>query len=280
MPLVIVPTPLGNLGDVTLRALEALRACDLVLAEDSRVARRLLTALGIAGKEIRTYHEHNAPSVTGAILARAASETVVLTSDAGTPGISDPGAALVAHARAKAIPVEVLPGPSAAIGVAVLSGFSLRRFCFEGFPPRAAGARRKALARAAASGTTTVWFESPQRIRATLADLAAVDPRARVFLVREYTKLHEQQLLGTPAEVSSALPEPVLGEIAFAVEGRERPPVAIQPIDEAIDAMLAAGMPVPAIAKRLADEGRGERRRLYAHVTDRKRGTGSARSDS
>ena len=276
MGLVFVPTPLGNLRDITLRALDTLRDAALVVAEDSRVARRLLTALELGPKEIWTYHEHNADATTPAILDRARDGVVAVVTDAGTPGISDPGSALVAAAREAGIVVEVLPGPAAFVCAAVLSGFDLRRFVFAGFPPRSGGPRRAAFR--ASLPTTTVWYEAPHRILASLADLAAVAPDRRVFLVRELTKFHEQQVLGTAAEVAAALEEPVRGEIAFVVEGGAvpsdaelAPDGAPEGLDVAIDAMIADGLTTSAIAKRLADEGRGERRHLYARVSERRR---------
>lgn len=266
-----VPTPLGNLRDVTLRAIDVLRDAPLVVAEDSRVTRRLLNALEIGGKEIWTYHEHNARATTAAILARARDELVAVVSDAGTPGISDPGSALIAAARGAGVPVEVLPGPAAFVCAAVLSGFDLRRFAFAGFPPRG-GAQRRAAFRAAL-GDTTVWYEAPHRIRESLADLAAVAPDRRVFLVRELTKLYEQQALGTPAEVAAAIADPVRGEIAFVVEGVAEPESAATDeagLDAAIDGLLGEGLTTSAIAKRLADAGHGERRHLYTRVSERR----------
>ena len=147
MPLFVVPTPLGNLGDITQRALETLRDADLVVAEDTRVARKLLSALGIASKELWSYREQNAGAVTAGILERAREHRVVLVTDAGTPGISDPGIELIAAARDANIPIDVLPGPSALLGAAVLSGFSLRRFIFEGFPHRSRFGAAKAIRR-------------------------------------------------------------------------------------------------------------------------------------
>ena len=266
-----VPTPLGNLRDVTLRALDVLRAAELVVAEDTRVARRLLTALEIGAKELRAYHEHNARAATPLILERARESVVAVVTDAGTPGISDPGTALVSAARADGVAVEVLPGPSAFVPAAVLSGFDLRHFCFAGFPPRTGGARRAAFRDALAH--TTVWYESPHRIRDALADLAAVAPDRRVFLVRELTKRYEQQVLGTAAEVAAALAEPVRGEVALVVEGGDvaaAPPADAATIDGAIDALVAEGLTTSAIAKRLAEAGHGERRHLYARVTERR----------
>lgn len=273
MPLVIVPTPLGNLDDITLRALHALRDCEVLVAEDSRVARKLLAALGLKGRQIVAYHEHNAQSATPMILDRARTQRVALTTDAGTPGISDPGAALIAAARSSGIAVESLPGPTALIGAGALSGFPLQRFAFEGFPPRSSAKRQRSFERALACEVTSIWYESPKRIRATLADLAIVAEDACVFLVREYTKLHEQQLLGTPAQIASALADPVLGEIAFVIAPyRSKPePHASDDVDAEIDAMLRSGTPVAQIAKRLAGRGMGERRALYDRAGERKR---------
>lgn len=284
MPLVFVPTPLGNLRDVTLRALDVLAGAELIVAEDTRVARKLLHALGLQGRELWSYREQNADAVTPGILERARDGLVAVTTDAGTPGISDPGSELVAAAREAGVSVDVLPGPCAAIGVAVLSGFPLRRWIFEGFPPRTRRARRQAFERALASDATTIWYESPQRIHGALADLAAVAPETRVFLVREYTKLHEQQLLGTPSEVAAALQEPTRGEVAFAVAAPARGSFDAAPDDKPsarndatrqIDLLLACGKRPSDIAKELAQRGLGERRDLYAQASARKaeRGT-------
>ncbi len=272
MPLVFVPTPLGNLRDVTLRALDALRDAELIVAEDTRVARKLLGGLGLAGREIWSYREANAERATPAILERARSALVAVTSDAGMPGVSDPGSELIAAARSAGISVEVLPGPSAAMGVALLSGFSLRRFSFEGFPPRTSTARRERFARALANDATTIWFESPQRIRATLADLAAVAPEAQVFVVREYTKLHEQQLLGTPQSIIASLADPVRGEVAFAVapHAAPAPPPTFENANSAIEALLADGHRVGEVAKLLAARGFGDRQQLYARAAAQK----------
>jgi 16S rRNA (cytidine1402-2'-O)-methyltransferase len=276
MPLVIVATPLGNLGDITLRSLEALRVADLIVAEDTRVARRLLSALAIGSKELWSYREQNAESVTAGILDRARAQLVVVVSDAGMPGISDPGSELVAAARAAGVAVEVLPGPSAALGVAVLSGFPLQRFSFEGFPPRARSARREAFSAALRGGCTTIWYESPQRIAGALGDLAAVAPDARVFLLREYTKKFEQQILGDPAAVIAALEQPVRGEIAFAVAPYALADAAAPPadVDGAIDALLATGVSVRDAARELAERGAGERKELYRRAVRRQRERG------
>jgi 16S rRNA (cytidine1402-2'-O)-methyltransferase len=272
--LCLVPTPLGNLRDLTLRALDVLGSCDLIVCEDTRVTRRLLSAHSLGGKELWTYNEHSPPRAVEAIVERARSSLVAVVSDAGTPGISDPGRELVSAARAAGVSVEVLPGPAAFVCAAVLSGFDLRGFSFEGFVPRGTAEREAALRAALCTRRASVWYESPKRILGTLDALARFAPDCDVVLVRELSKLHEQQLAGSPAEVAARLEQPVRGEIAFTL--RPGPPAAAAPpaegtIDAAIDAELAAGRSTAAAAKELAAAGLGERAALYARVAARKR---------
>jgi 16S rRNA (cytidine1402-2'-O)-methyltransferase len=235
----------------------------------------LLRALEIEVREIWSYREQNAAHVTPGILERARSAIVAVTTDAGMPGVSDPGSDLVAAARLAGVPIDVLPGPSAATSVALLSGFSLRRFAFEGFPPRAASARRARFAAALQCDATSIWYESPQRIRATLADLAAVAPDAQVFVVREYTKLHEQHYWGTPESVAAQIADPPRGEVAFAIAPyrvASVEPDRREDVGGAIDALLESGQRVGEVAKQLAAHGFGERRQLYAAAAARKAG--------
>ena len=269
-----VPTPLGNLRDITLRALDVLREADAIVAEDTRVARRLLSALGIPGRELVRYDEHSARNTLDAIVERAREGRVAVVTDAGMPGISDPGPALVRHARAAGVAVEVLPGPSAFVVGVVLSGFELERFSFEGFVPRTSRARRQAFARALDSGITSVWYEAPHRIVAALEELARLAPRTPIFVGRELTKLYEQQLFGTASEVLAALARPIRGELVIVL-----PPLVLDAasaaaspiaIDRAIDAGLDAGQPLATIAKELAVRGFGERRALYTRARERK----------
>jgi 16S rRNA (cytidine1402-2'-O)-methyltransferase len=274
--LTFVPTPLGNLRDITLRALDVLRACDLIVAEDTRVARRLLSALELPSKPIWSYREQNAAEATESILERARVESVAVVTDAGTPGISDPGRELVAAARAAGIPIDVLPGPCAFVCAAVLSGYDIRRLAFAGFVPRALGERERALRAALASETTTAYYESPNRIVATLEHLHAFAPRAPVFVAREMTKRFEQQIAGTPSDVLAALERPVRGEIVLVLGPLPpTPAIAAAPgdVDAAIDELLAAGVSPAHAAKALAARDLGDRATLYRRIAERKAGT-------
>lgn len=274
MSLVFVPTPLGNLRDITLRALDTLRSCDVIAAEDTRVTRRLLSAHAITGKAIVRYDEHSSPAATASLIERAASQAVVVVTDAGMPGISDPGHELVMGARARGVSVEVLPGPVAFVCAAVLSGFTLAPLVFDGFFPRTAAARRLALQNVSRVGATAVWYESPHRLRSSLEFLAREAPGQRVFVARELTKKFEQHLIGTPAEVLAALPVPLRGEITLVIETRRCEPDAVPAAgdtDIQIDALLDAGKSVAAIAKSLSQSGFGERSELYARATERRR---------
>ncbi|HET7082842.1 MAG TPA: 16S rRNA (cytidine(1402)-2'-O)-methyltransferase [Candidatus Limnocylindria bacterium] len=228
--LLVVGTPIGNLGDLTPRAAEALRTADLVVAEDTRLAGRLLAHLG-AKRPTVSFNDHSPPARLGDLLARLArGETLALTTDAGMPGVSDPGARLVAAVRDAGIAVEVLPGPSAVTAAIAVSGIESLGFLFGGFlPARPAAARTRALERLLdASGATAlplVLFEAPHRIGALLRALDGLVPQARVAACRELTKLHEEVLIGTPAEVLSRLADP-RGELTLVISGIPRPDAA------------------------------------------------------
>jgi 16S rRNA (cytidine1402-2'-O)-methyltransferase len=241
--LLVVGTPIGNLGDLTPRAADALRTADLVVAEDTRLAARLLAHVA-AKTPTQSFNEHNAAARLPGLLARlAAGETLALTTDAGMPGISDPGAALVATARAAGAALEVVPGPTAVTAAMALSGVEAAGFVFGGFlPSRPASARAAALDRLLAaagdSGLPLVLYEAPHRMGALLSALAQHVPDATVAAARELTKRHEEVLVGTPSEVASQLGGP-RGEFTVVVSGL-RPPEAP---DAAVDvyALLAAG---------------------------------------
>ncbi len=271
-----MPTPLGNLRDITLRALDVLRACDLIVAEDTRVTRRLLSALDLPSKPIWSYREQNAAEATASILERAGTENVAVVTDAGMPGISDPGRELVAAARAAGIPIDVLPGPCAFVCAAVLSGYDIRRLTFAGFVPRALGERERAFRAALESETTTAYYESPNRIVATLEGLAALAPHAPVFVAREITKRFEQQIAGTPSDVLAALERPVRGEIVLVLGPLPPAPAraaSADDVDAAIDELLAAGVSPTHAAKTLASRALGDRATLYRRIAERKAGT-------
>ncbi len=214
--LVVCPTPIGNLEDVTLRVLAALRSADVLACEDTRRTKVLLDRYGVTATLV-SYHEHNERARAAELVARMASGSVVaLVSDAGMPLVSDPGHALVTGAVAAGVPVEVLPGPSAALTALVASGLPADAWRFVGFLPRKAGPLRSVLA----APETIVAFESPRRLAASLAVLAEVDADRPVAVCRELTKVHEEIVRGTAAELAARYgqQEP-RGEIVVVVGG-------------------------------------------------------------
>jgi 16S rRNA (cytidine1402-2'-O)-methyltransferase len=197
--LVVCPTPIGNLEDVTLRVLAALREADVVACEDTRRTRVLLDRYGVKARLV-SYHEHNERSRAGALVERMREgETVALVSDAGMPLVSDPGYVLVQACVAAGLPVEVLPGPSAAITALVASSLPADEWRFAGFLPRKKGELRRVLTE---PGGTLVAFESPRRVPGTLALLASLDPDRPVAVCRELTKAHEEIVRGRAAELA------------------------------------------------------------------------------
>lgn len=240
--LYVVATPLGHLEDITLRALRVLRQVALVACEDTRRTARLLSAHGI-GAATTSYHEHNARGKGAWIIAELlAGRDVALVSDAGTPGISDPGQRLVREARAAGVPVVPVPGPSAAVAALSVSGLAAERFLFVGFLPSRAGARRRALAELAASPEALVVFESPRRVVAALEDMQAAFGDREAFLCREATKLHEEYRPGRLSALRESLHArgEVRGEIVLVVAGAEPEPVAAHEPPEALFARLVA----------------------------------------
>ncbi|HZQ15445.1 MAG TPA: 16S rRNA (cytidine(1402)-2'-O)-methyltransferase [Gaiellaceae bacterium] len=227
MGLAVCATPIGNLDDVTLRVLDELRAADVVLAEDTRRTRGLLDRHGITAR-LLSYHEHNEAARAAELLPRLrAGERMALVSDAGMPLVSDPGGRLVRAALEAGVPVTVLPGPSAVETALVASGLAGERFAFVGFLPRRAGELDAFWRESAAWGTALVAFESPARLPATLRSLAAFDPGREVAVCRELTKLHEEVVRGSAAEVAGRFTEPPKGEITLVLGSvRAAPDVA------------------------------------------------------
>lgn len=244
----VCPTPIGNMGDITLRVLETLRAADLVAAEDTRRTGRLLAHFGI-DKPLISFFEHNELRRLPELLARIREGAkVALVSDAGMPGICDPGYRLIRTALDEGLPVEVLPGPSAIETALVASGYATDSFAFVGYLPRKKGDRERALTRIAGESTTCVAFETPHRLRATLEQAAALMGDREVAVCREMTKRFEEILRGTPSEVARRLPDRVRGEVVLVFEPAA--PAAAGTDEEAIIPVLA----------RLRDEGLSARR--------------------
>jgi 16S rRNA (cytidine1402-2'-O)-methyltransferase len=218
VPLAICATPIGNLEDVTLRVLRELAAADVVLCEDTRRTRVLLDRHGVRARELVSYHQHNEAARTAEILERLRrGERVALVSDAGLPTVSDPGARLAAAAREAGVDVTVLPGPSAVPTALVASGLGSERYQFLGYLPRAEKARRELWAELARWPYTAVAFESPRRLPASLASLAASQPRRRAAVCRELTKRFEEVVVGRADELAERFAEPPKGEIAIVI---------------------------------------------------------------
>ena len=270
--LVICPTPIGNLGDITMRTLEALRSADTVCAEDTRVTGKLLAAYDIS-KRLERLDEASISAKAPAIIERiAGGEVIAFCSDAGMPGVSDPGLRLVEAARAAGIPVEVLPGASAAVTAYVASGCPDTRYYFGGFFPRKKNEQRAAIESVAALDAALVFYESPNRLVKTLAVLAEAFPHREVAVCRELTKLHEEIVRGAITEVSRqfaqrASESPIKGEIAIVIDGpneREAQEKAREAIlDATIRAceLLSSGHSKKDVAQAIANEfgiGRNE----------------------
>jgi 16S rRNA (cytidine1402-2'-O)-methyltransferase len=236
---VVCPTPIGNLEDVTLRVLSALREADVVACEDTRRTRVLLDRYGVSARTV-SYHEHNERERSAELVERMRQgATVALVSDAGMPLVSDPGFVLVQACVAAGIGVEVLPGPSAALAALVVSGLPAQTWRFAGFLPRKRG-ELEALFRETAE--TLVAFESPRRVGAALAALAAVDPERPVAVCRELTKVHEEVVRGSAAELAEryATQEP-RGEVVMVVGAAPAVEGDVGPAVEALARLVEAG---------------------------------------
>lgn len=252
--LFVVATPIGNLEDVTLRALRVLRECELVLAEDTRRSRGLLTHHGIA-TPLRAFHAHSSPQVIQELATRLANGArMALVTDAGTPLVSDPGAELVAECRARGVAVEAVPGPSAPLAALCSAGFVASRFRFVGFLPRSGRRRRETLAELAKDPDAIVLFEAPTRLGATLRDLGEALGDREIAVCRELTKLHEEVVRGTAAALAERFAE-ARGEITIVLAPRaaEEPE---PPDEEALAAharaLVAEGLGAKEAAEALA----------------------------
>ncbi len=266
---VLVGTPIGNLGDLSPRAVEALADADVIYCEDTRHSRKLLTHAGITGVSLRSLHEHNEEDrIAGILRSVEEGRMVAVVSDAGMPGVSDPGGRVVAAAAEAGLTVTVVPGPSAVLAALVASGLATDRFCFEGFLPRSGRDRKVRMASVAAEPRTTVLFEAPGRVAATVRDLAdACGADRRVAVARELTKLHEEIWRGTLADAAEwADLRPVRGEVVLVVAGAPDvvgPEVDDDSLSAALTERLAAGERTRRVVDDVAAAFGVPRRRVY-----------------
>ena len=270
--LYLLATPIGNARDISLRALEVLKAADVIAAEDTRVTAKLLAIHGIS-RPLIAYNDHNGQQLRPRILAKVREgQLVVLVSDAGTPLVSDPGFKLVRAAVEEGLPVVAIPGPSAALAGLMLAGLPSDRFLFAGFLPARAGERAAVLAELKPVRATLIFFESPQRLAESLAAMAEILGARQAAVARELTKLHEEVRRGGLAELAAhyAQAGPPKGEVTVLVG----PPLDEAPdlvrIDAALDAALAF-MPVKAAAEMIAGLTDVPRKTVYDRALERRK---------
>lgn len=274
--LYVVGTPIGHLEDLSARAVGVLSEVGAIAAEDTRQVRKLLARHGIRARRILPCHAHNEPTAIPSVMALLeAGEDVAVVTDAGMPGVSDPGEALVREAIARGMPVTAVPGPSAALAALILSGLPMARFAFEGFLPREGKARRRLLRELVHEHRTLVFYEAPHRIGDTLADMARAFGGDRpAALCRELTKLHEEVRRGTLSEIAAeVLARPPLGEITLVIGGNPTPPDIMEPAEapslaNRLRALLAEGLSRREASKRLAEETGRRSQDLYALSLD------------
>ncbi len=269
--LTLVGTPIGNLGDLTERARSVLAAADLVVAEDTRRSGRLLQTLGMRAPRLVSFFQGNEQRRIPELLeALRAGNHVALVTDGGMPSISDPGYRLVAACVAEGIPVDVAPGPSAAVAALVISGLPTDRFVFEGFLPRAGRARAERLQALSVEPRTVVLFESPRRVAETLRDLLAGGDR-RVVVARELTKLHQEVLRGLLSEVLAAVDgRDLKGEVVLVVEGVSAASGGEAEALRVAEELVAQGIPKRDAARRARQAAGGtvSARQIYAALVE------------
>ncbi len=270
--LYLVATPIGNLEDITLRAIRVLREVSLIASEDTRTTRKLLAHYDIRGRMI-SYNEHNMKGRTPQILAALAEGDVALVSEAGTPGVSDPGYELSVAAIDAGFPVVPIPGPAAVIAALSASGLPMRQFTFIGFLPRRSSERRKLFESLRAERGTLVAFESPRRVLASLEDMRTAWGERRVAVCRELTKLHEEVFRGTVSEAIEHFQEP-RGEITLVVEGATVGAQGLSPlrpeaeVRELLARLRAAGVKGRDAARQVAAETGWAQREVYRLWTE------------
>jgi len=270
--LFVVATPIGNLGDISKRAADTLAAVPRIAAEDTRRTRALLSHLGVQGKTLVTL-DANAPerAVNELVDRVAQGEDVAVVTDAGTPSVSDPGARVVRAAVERSQRVVVIPGPSAVTAAVALSGLVEGPFSFLGFLPRKGEKRKRAIRRIVTALEPVVLFEAPARVRDTLAELSAAMPERQACVARELTKMHEEALRGSLAELAAqAITE--LGEFTIVVAGAPEPePEDVEDLDALVLSRLSAGDPPRTVADDVASLSGRPRREIYARVLELRR---------
>jgi 16S rRNA (cytidine1402-2'-O)-methyltransferase len=272
--LYIVATPIGNLADLTLRAADVLKSVDVVAAEDTRRTRKLLTHLGI-GKRLVSYREDNREKAAREIISSIqALQSIALVTDAGTPGLSDPGHYLVQKALESNIRVVPVPGVSALAAALSVSGLPLDRFVFEGFLPPRQASRRNRLLELSGTGYPMIIYESPRRISATLSDILDVLGDRNIVVAREMTKIHEEYLRGPASKIMANLQARDLkGEITLLVEGGQPPSISME-LDGAVKAMRKEGLSAKRTAAILGDLTGESKQAIYRMAAEIEPGTG------
>lgn len=264
--LLLAATPIGNLGDASIRLRETLSSARVIAAEDTRHTAQLLRLLGIENRpELVALHDHNEHDRASALVDRAATEDIVLVSDAGMPTVSDPGFRVVQLAAERGVEVTVIPGPSAVITALAVAGLPTDRFAFEGFLPRKAGERSRVLAALADERRTLVFFESPARVAASLAAIAdAFGADRRAAVCRELTKLHEEVRRGTLAELAEWASDGVRGEIVLVIGGAPERVVSAESALADVQLRVAAGERLKDATRSVAESTGLSSRDLYA----------------
>lgn len=262
-------TPLGDAGDASPKLVDALRTADVIAAEDTRRTRSLAAALGVtpAGRIVSFYDAVETARLPGLVAAVRDGETVLLVTDAGMPSVSDPGFRLVAACVDAGLPVTCVPGPSAVTTALALSGLASDRFCFEGFPPRKQGERRRWLATLAGEPRTCVFFESPHRLAATLRDAADVlGATRRAAVCRELTKRYEEVRRGGLAELADWAAEGVRGEVTVVVEGVAPERADVATLTGRVESLVAGGQRLKDAVADVAEGAGVSRKALYDAV--------------
>ena len=262
----LVGTPIGNLGDLSERAGRAISEADVIACEDTRRTRKLLSHLGAHAPRLVSFHDANERKRVPEIVEQLrAGRDVALVSDAGMPGLSDPGYRLVQACVAAGIDIDVIPGPSAAIAALVVSGLPTARFAFEGFLSRKPGERRSRLSELASDPRTLIFFESPRRLGDLMGDARQALGDRRAAVARELTKIHQEVLRGRLSELEARLADgEVRGEVVVVVDGaRQSPAFDLDELGDRVEALTAEGLPRREAAARVAEESGASKRQLY-----------------